>query len=268
MRESSRNRTRMTNSSGARTAPTHVHSERQVRHPQRRVSTVDFRIGHDARATEHQSRFLSFLKSLLRDFITSVHAGRITKTVRSRRLKEAKNPSNCFHGKYFLLSNCIPRAASSPVTISARASTHSPSTLPRMSHGAILTRGLFRTRFTFPETPMVYTYSFASLESRFTAGSAANHTGVFTPSPLILNVSRFRYLCPSNCANPIASLPPLGCASFYTGHKHKGQAICRPALWSAATQLPVSSPSRGTICARRKTKRSALTSSERMSRLP
>src|SRR6266851_8054293 len=152
--------------------------------------------------------------------------------------------------------------------ISARASTHSPSTLPRMSHGAILTRGLFRTRFTFPETPMVYMYSFASLESRFTAGSAANHTGVFTPSPLILNVSRFRYLCPSNCANPIASLPPLGCASFYTGHKHIGQAIWRPALWSAATQPPVSSLSRGTICARRKTKRSALTSSERMSRLP
>src|SRR5216683_6815182 len=206
MRESSRNRTRMTNSSGARTAPTHVHSERQVRHPQRRVSTVDFRIGHDARATEHQSRFLSFLKSLLRDFITSVHAGRITKTVRSRRLKEAKNPSNCFHGKYFLLSNCIPRAASSPVTILARASTHSPSTLPRMSHGAIFTRGLFRTRFTFPETPIVYTYSFASFESRLADGSAANHTGVFTPSPLFLKVSRLRYLCPANAANPIASL--------------------------------------------------------------
>src|SRR6266481_2196135 len=75
-------------------------------------------------------------------------------------------------------------------------STHSPSTLPRMSQGAIFTRGLFRTRFTFPETPMVYRYSFAPLESRFADGSAANHTGVFTPSPLFLNVSRFKYLCP------------------------------------------------------------------------
>jgi len=58
-----------------------------------------------------------------------------------------------------------------------------------MSHGAIFTRGLLRMRFTFPETPIVYTYSFASFESRLADGSAANHTGVFTPSPLFLNVS-------------------------------------------------------------------------------
>src|SRR5260370_36552456 len=96
-----------------------------------------------------------------RFFIHAIYTGWSTKTVRPRRLKDAKNPSNCFHGKYFLLSNRVPRTASSPVTISARASIHSPSTLPRMSHGAILTRGLFRARFTFPETPMVYTYSFA-----------------------------------------------------------------------------------------------------------
>src|SRR6266550_7496349 len=154
------------------------------------------------------------------------HAGRITKTVRPRRLKDAKNPSNCFHGKYFLLSNCIPRAASSPVTTSARASTHSPSTLPRMSHGAILTRGLLRMRFTFPDTPMVYTCSFASFESRLADGSAANHTGVLTPSPLFLKVSRFRYLCPAKAANPIASLLAVGCKVFYAGNKKWDRHSC------------------------------------------
>src|SRR5260370_2043388 len=177
---------------------------------------LHFRLSTSASAKEfgprnHSHAVLYFLTSVPPYFVTSVHAGRITKTVRSRRLKEAKNPSNCFHGKYFLLSNCIPRAASSPVTILARASTHSPSTLPRMSHGAIFTRGLFRTRFTFPETPIVYTYSFASFESRLADGSAANHTGVFTPSPLFLKVSRLRYLCPANAANPIPSL--LGISS-------------------------------------------------------
>src|SRR6267378_4520689 len=87
---------------------------------------------------------------------------------------------------------------------------------------------------TFPETPIVYTYSFASLESRLADGSAANHTGVLTPSPLFLNVSRFKYLCPANAANPIASLLPLRCALLYMCHKHKRQAICQPAFWSAA----------------------------------
>src|SRR2546425_7022493 len=79
-----------------------------------------------------------------------------------------------------------------------------------MSHGAIFTRGLFRTRFTFSETPMVYTYSFPPLESRLADGSAANHTGVFTPSPFFLKVSRFKYFCPANAAKPIASLLPTG----------------------------------------------------------
>src|SRR5712692_2935065 len=197
---------------------------------------LHFRLSTSASAKEfgprnHGHAVLYFLTSLPPYFVTSVHAGRITKTVRSRRLKDAKNPSNCFHGKYFLLSNCIPREASSPETISARASTHSPSTLPRMSHGAIFTCGLFRTRFTFPETPMVYVYSFASLESRFADGSVANHTGVFTPSPLFLNVSRFRYLCPANPANPIASLLPphqfataIRCTPFYTSYKHKSRS--------------------------------------------
>src|SRR5258708_18074025 len=50
--------------------------------------------------------------------------------------------------------------------------------------------------------------------------------------------------------------------------KHKGQTSRRPALWSAAAQLPLFGPSPGTISARGKTKRSPLTSSGRTSRLP
>src|SRR3989442_2390610 len=153
------------------------------------------------------------------------HAGRIAKTVRSRFRKLAKKSSNCFHGTYFWFSSPIPCSASSPVTISARASAHSPFNPPRMSHGAIRTRGLFRMRFTFPETPIVYTKSFASLESSRTDGSAANHTGVFTPSPLFLNVSRFKYLCPANVSNPIALPPEIPCRAFYAGHKKVGQTF-------------------------------------------
>src|SRR5467141_1271947 len=157
--------------------------------------------------------------------LASSHTGRITKTIRSRRLKNAKKPNSCFHGKYFLLSKSIPRAASSPVTISALASTQSPSSLPLAVHGAIRTRGLLRIRFTFPETPIVYTKSFASLESSRTDGSAANHTGVFTPSPLFLNVSRFKYLCPANVSNPIALPPEIPCRAFYAGDKKVGQTF-------------------------------------------
>src|SRR6267142_1880555 len=175
----------------------------------------------------------------LRSFVPFLHAGRIAKTIRSRRRNDAKKSNNCFQGTYFLLSSFIPCSASAPVTISARACTQSPSSLPLAVQGAIRTRGLFRMRFTFPETPIVYTKSFASLESSRTDGSAANHTGVFTPSPLFLNVSRFKYLCPANASNPIASLLPLRCALLYMRHKHKRQAIRRPALWSAAAQLPL-----------------------------
>src|ERR1700674_5747124 len=157
--------------------------------------------------------------------LASSHAGRIANTIRSRRLKNAKNPNSCFHGKYFLLSKSIPRAASSPVTMSARASTQSPSSLPLAVHGAIRTRGLLRIRFTFPETPIVYTYSFASLESSGTDGSAANYTGVFTPSPFFLHVSRFKYLCPANASNPIALPPGIPWKAFYAGHKKVGQTF-------------------------------------------
>src|SRR5882724_11369741 len=157
--------------------------------------------------------------------LASSHTGRIAKTIRSRRRNDAKKSSNCFQGTYFLLSSFIPCSASAPVIISARASTQSPSSLPLAVHGAIRTRGLLRMRFTFPETPIVYTKSFASLESSRTDGSAANHTGVFTPSPLFLNVSRFKYLCPANVSNPIALPPEIPCRAFYAGHKKVGQTF-------------------------------------------
>src|SRR5260370_22400512 len=119
--------------------------------------------------------------------------------------------------------------------ISARASTHSPSTLPLMLHGAIFTRGLFRTRFTFPDTPMVYAYIFAPLESRLADGSAANHTGVLTPSPVFLNVSRFKYFCPANPTKLIASLlltsqftTVIRCAPFYMRYDEKGRSRVKP----------------------------------------
>src|SRR2546421_10061979 len=97
-----------------------------------------------------------------------------------------------------------------------------------MSHGAIRTLPLFRMRFTFPESPVVYAYTRAASLARSLAGSAANHTGVFTPWPLFLKVSRFKYLCPANAAKLLASLRPresfattLRCPSFYTRHKQK-----------------------------------------------
>src|SRR6266481_8988148 len=157
--------------------------------------------------------------------LASSHAGRIAKTIRSRRRNDAKKSSNCFQGTYFLLSSFIPCSASAPVTISARASTQSPSNLPLAVHGAIRTRGLLRMRFTFPETPIVYTYSFASPASSGAGESAANHTGVFTPSPLFLNVSRFKYLCPANVSNLIASPPAIPWKAFYAGHKKVGQTF-------------------------------------------
>src|ERR1700674_602294 len=160
-----------------------------------------------------------------------VHAGRITKPVRPRPRNDAKKFSNCFHGIYFLFSKRSPYWASTPVTISARASTHSPSKLPRMSHGAIRTRPLFRMRFTFPEFPMVYAYRRAVSLLRSLAGSAANHTGVFTPSPLFLNVSRFKYFCPANDSNAIAALLLARqfaianrCALFYMSRRYKGRS--------------------------------------------
>src|SRR5882724_4640454 len=156
---------------------------------------------------------------------SSSHAGRIANTIRSRRRNDAKKSSNCFHGQYFLFSNCIPRSASAPVTISARASAQSPSGFPLAVHGAIRARGLFRMRFPFPETPIVYAYSFALLESSLAEGSAANHTGVFTPSPLFLKVSRFKYLCFANVSNPIASPPAIPWMAFYARHKKVGQTF-------------------------------------------
>ncbi len=173
---------------------------------------------------EKDGRWACVMVNLLPALATS-HPGRIAKTIRSRRRKDAKKSSNCFHGQYFLFSNCIPRSASAPVTIPARASTQSPSSLPPALHGAIRARGLFRMRFTFPETPIEYTKSFALSESSLADGSAANHTGVFMPSPLFLKVSRFKYLCPANASIPIASPPEIPWKAFYAGHKKVGQTF-------------------------------------------
>src|SRR5271156_6593770 len=81
--------------------------------------------------------------------------GRSAITTRSRRLNSAKNANTCFQGKYLRLSNFVPCAAASPDKISARAATNSPVTFPRISQGAILTRGLFRMRLTLPVSPIV-----------------------------------------------------------------------------------------------------------------
>src|SRR6266403_3660724 len=75
--------------------------------------------------------------------LAASHAGRIAKTIRSRRRNDAKKSSSCFHGTYFLLSSFIPCSASAPVTISARACAQSPSSLPlavqrRNSHAWII----------------------------------------------------------------------------------------------------------------------------------
>src|SRR6267378_6658364 len=183
--------------------------------------------------------------------LASSHAGRIAKTIRSRRRNDAKKSSSCFHGTYFLLSSFIPCSASAPVSISARACTQSPSSLPLAVQGAIRTRGIFRMRFTFPETPIVYTKSFASLESSGTDGSAANHTGVFTPSPFFLNVSRFKYLCPANASNPIASPPEIPWKAFYAGHKKVGQTFLSvPSVHPSCAQQTQRAPrfNRSALC--------------------
>src|SRR6266436_2074115 len=96
-----------------------------------------------------------------------------------------------------------------------------------MSHGAIRTLPLFRMRFTFPEVPVVYAYSRAASPARSLAGSAANHTGVLTPSPLFLKVSRFKYFCPANASKLIASLLSDRWGHFTREQRKKGA----PVLW-------------------------------------
>src|SRR2546423_101932 len=126
-------------------------------------------------------------------------AGRIANITRPRFLNNAKKSSSCFHGAYFLLSSCIPRSASAPVMISARACTQSPNKRPRMSQGAILARLLLRIRFAFPESAVLYTYRVSGTPCAEPAApvdaSPANQTGVRTPTPLLRKVSRLKYLC-------------------------------------------------------------------------
>src|ERR1700726_2874576 len=81
--------------------------------------------------SKEQGHDRAVAQDLLPPHRPGIQEGRIAITTRSRRLKSAKNPRICFNGKYFLLSKRIPRAASSPVTICALASTHSPRILPR-----------------------------------------------------------------------------------------------------------------------------------------
>jgi len=174
-----------------------------------------------------------FRPYLLISLLQFTPAGSRRQSFRGRR-NIAKKIQHLFPREILLVEQSHSRAASSPVRIATRASTHSPSTLPRMSHGAIFTRGLLRMRFTFPETPIVYTYSFASLESRLADGSAAKPYRRLHTLAAFLECFEFKYLCPANAANPIASLLPLRCALLYMCHKHKRQAICQPAFWSAA----------------------------------
>src|SRR5258708_32207076 len=82
---------------------------------------------------------------------------------------------------------------------------------------------------------MVYAYIFAPLESRLADGSAANHTGVLTPSPFFLNVSRFKYFCPANPTKLIASLlltsqftTLIRCEVFYMRYDKKGRPRVKP----------------------------------------
>src|SRR5260370_4183051 len=138
------------------------------------------------------------------------YAGRIRNTTRLLREKSEKKSSSCFHGKYFVSSSCMPCYASAPVTISSRASTHSPSNFPRTSLDATRTRALLRMRLALPESAVLYTCSFSGAPS---SGSPANHTGVRTPCPFLRNVSMLRYLRPCNETNGesaiVPSVPPF-----------------------------------------------------------
>src|SRR5271166_1582996 len=82
--------------------------------------------------------------------------GRIAIMARSGRLNSNADRSRiCFNGRYLRLISAMPRANSSPVTISARAPIHGPVTFPHASHGAILLAPLLRMRFTLPESAVV-----------------------------------------------------------------------------------------------------------------
>jgi len=59
-----------------------------------------------------------------------------------------------------------------------------------------------------------------------TNGSAARPYRRLYASPLFLNVSRFKILCPANVSNPIASPPAIPWKAFYAGHKKVDRHSC------------------------------------------
>src|SRR5688500_12412287 len=98
---------------------------------------------------------------------------------------------------YFFSSILNAFSFSSSLAILASPLTHLPFTLPRISHGATCTDGLLRIRLYLPVSSEVRTYSM--LPSSLLLST--NHTGVLTPRPFFLYVSRLMYFSPARCNN-------------------------------------------------------------------
>ncbi len=90
--------------------------------------------------------------------------------------------------QYFRLIVCRACACSSGGKIRACAINSGPVTLPRMVQGATFTCGLLRTRFVFPISLRVITYSLSP--------SSPNQTGVATPVPFLRKVVKEIYFWP------------------------------------------------------------------------
>ena len=88
------------------------------------------------------------------------------------------------------------RADSSPVRILARAGIAGPIGRPRAVHGAIVTSGLFRMRFTFPAV--------AQVRMNARSPSTAILTGVFTGVPSRRSVVSRTVRCRAKDANDAA----------------------------------------------------------------
>src|SRR6266852_3720569 len=110
---------------------------------------------HSRRADSAHRRLIILAASFARRAAAALYAGRITKTIRLFRLKNEKKSSSCFQGPYFLFSSRMPCSASSPLTISARASAQSPNNFPRTSQGATRARPLLRIRLALPESAVL-----------------------------------------------------------------------------------------------------------------
>src|ERR1700730_14979784 len=94
-------------------------------------------------------------------------------------------------------------------------------------------------------------YSFAAPESRLADGSAANHTGVRTPSPLLRNVSRFRYLWPLRDANPVGELMAISmrAAAAWTQKNGTDTVVCP--IWRGQESAVCFRVTRAATCGRR-----------------